>query len=291
MKSTFFHQSTMNLSFKPIYGCTLKFPSINTLGQLPLTDKRNHANLLSYAVATKPRFVTYSQSTQKPFSNTLKKGAIKSKTSSCGKNLETYLADSFSSFPLLKNCAPVFCLETAYDSTSKLSPILPLVDKINGRLCQQEKQSRLFPTPESQRPLTKKDKPGTSQFEKKRKTLFYNKSHIATLSIQSTRNNTLLTLSGSRGKVLKGGWVSAGSLGFKNSRKSTAYASQAAAKSLALRARRLGIRALHLKLQGTGRAKGAVVRTLRKSSLKVLVIRECTAALHNGCRRPKKRRI
>jgi len=261
---------------------------------LPKTDKGNQGKPLIFARATRRGFANQPQTSYGPSSGKLKKEKVeilKTRLSGYCKDTETFLTDSFSSFPLLRNCTPLSSLETACALRAKVYPILPMVDKINGRLCQQEKQSRLLPTPKSIRPLTKKVKPVTSQFEKKRKTLTYNKSHIATLSIQSTRNNTLLTLSGNSGKVLKGGWVSAGSLGFKNSRKSTAYASQAAAKSLALRAKRLGIRALHLRLQGTGRAKGAVVRTLRKSSLKVLVIRECTAALHNGCRRPKKRRI
>ena len=115
--------------------------------------------------------------------------------------------------------------------------------------------------------------------------------HMAICTIHSSRNNTLLTLMAVGGRVLKKGWASAGSLGFKNSRKSSSYASIAAAKSLAHVAKRCKVKTLYLKLHGVGRAKGAVVRTLQQSRLKILVIRECTPAVHNGCRSPKKRRI
>ena len=175
---------------------------------------------------------------------------------------------------------------------SRGDTILPLVDKVNRRLSNQEKRSKIFPTPSSSRPAKQGDSlESTDRVQFPVKRFFYNKKNIATISVLSTRNNTLLTLSGHRGRVLKGGWASAGGLGFKNSRKSTTYAAQAAAKQLALKAKRQGIRAANLKLQGMGRAKGAVVRTLQKSSIKILVIRECTPAVHNGCRRAKKRRI
>ena len=112
-----------------------------------------------------------------------------------------------------------------------------------------------------------------------------------TLFIQSTRNNTLFTLTDSLGKVVKGGWASAGSVGFKNSRKSTAQASQAAAKSITSKARAQKIRSVILRVSGVGRAKAAVVRAFRNCPLKVLAIDECTPVVHNGCRSPKKRRI
>ena len=169
--------------------------------------------------------------------------------------------------------------------------ILSLVGRVNHRLSQQSSRPKLLPTPSSSRQLRLplETKVAAPQFPRKR--FFYKKKKIATLNILSTLNNTLLTLSGFRGRVLKGGWASAGSQGFKNSRKSSTYAAQAAAKQLALRARKLGIRALYLKARGMGRAKGVVVRTLQKSSLRILVIRECTPIVHNGCRPAKKRRI
>lgn len=169
--------------------------------------------------------------------------------------------------------------------------ILPLVEKVNRRLSVQERRSKLFPTPAASRPVIAQDSQTGRPAEFSQKRFFYNKKNIATISVLSTRNNTLLTLSGTRGSVLKAGWASAGSLGFKNSRKSTTYAAQAAAKQLALKAKRQGIRGLHLRLRGMGRAKGAVVRTLQKCSLRILVIRESTPTVHNGCRCPKKRRI
>ena len=165
--------------------------------------------------------------------------------------------------------------------------ITPLVAKINQRLFYQGRLTPLLANISKTRPLRTE----TFHNEYAEKRLFYKKKQIATVNIHSSSNNTLLTLTGAQGKVFSGGWASAGTCGFKHSRKSTTYASQAAAKQLALKAKSLGIKALHLKLYGTGRAKGAVVRTLRQCRLKVLLIRECTPVIHNGCRSPKKRRI
>lgn len=167
----------------------------------------------------------------------------------------------------------------------EITTLKPLVHKINRRLALQEKISI------------------SSQISSKRKNFSVYKNHtrsakkrnhkknIGIISVYTSRNNTLLTLSRSKGQLVKGGWASAGSAGFKNSRKSTTYASQAAAKSIALKAKQLGLYSLHVKLRGMGRAKAAIVRFLRRSSLKILAIRECTPTVHNGCRPPKVRRI
>lgn len=178
------------------------------------------------------------------------------------------------------------CLKSVPPFTLLPKDVMPLVDKLNKRLYNQEKQLERFPIPTTIRPVISK-----TYSVKNKAGRTFSKKHIATLSVLSSRNNTLLTLSGGGGRVLKSGWASAGSVGFKNSRKSSTYASQAAAKSLLLRAKQQGIRALHIKLLGTGRAEGAVVRTLQQSSLKIWAIKECTSAVHNGCRRPKIRRI
>lgn len=168
----------------------------------------------------------------------------------------------------------------------------PLVRKINRRLALQEKISLSSHITSKRKPARVKESPvvgfspSVALSKKKR-----NKKNIGIITVHTSRNNTLLTLSRGRGQVVKGGWASAGTVGFKNSRKSTTSASQAATKSIALKAKRLGLHYLHVKVKGMGRAKAGVVRLLRRSSLKILAIRESTPTVHNGCRPPKMRRI
>lgn len=167
----------------------------------------------------------------------------------------------------------------------EITTLKPLVHKVNRRLALQEKIS-LSAQIKSKRGVLVDHESRTRTTIKRN-----HKKNIGIISVYTSRNNTLLTLSRRQGQLVKGGWASAGSAGFKNSRKSTTYASQAAAKSIALKAKQLGLYYLHVKLKGMGRAKAAVVRLLRRSSLKVLAIRECTPTVHNGCRPPKVRRI
>nr|AST08669.1 30S ribosomal protein S11 [Chlorella heliozoae] len=109
------------------------------------------------------------------------------------------------------------------------------------------------------------------------------------IHIQSTRNNTILTLTDLEGKTKF--WSSAGNLGFKNSRKSTSYAAQAVAEFIATKAFSLGIDSVVLKIKGLGYGKLTAIRALAKSRLNVTQIVERTPVAHNGCRPPKKRRV
>jgi small subunit ribosomal protein S11 len=107
--------------------------------------------------------------------------------------------------------------------------------------------------------------------------------------IQSTRNNTILTLTDLQGNTQF--WTSAGSLGFRNARKSTTYAAQAAAELLATRAFHLGFYSVTVKLKGLGYGKESSIRALYKSKVYITKIVELTPTSHNGCRSPKKRRL
>lgn len=107
--------------------------------------------------------------------------------------------------------------------------------------------------------------------------------------ILSTKNNTIITLTDLEGNTKY--WTSAGVLGFKNSRKSTTYAAQAAAEQTALKALSMGFYSVLVKLKGLGYGKDTCVRTLAKSRLSITKIVEQTPVSHNGCRPPKKRRI
>jgi len=120
---------------------------------------------------------------------------------------------------------------------------------------------------------------------KYRKTL-YQKGIIHVLS---TKNNTIITLTNSEGQPQFR--VSAGTLGFRNSRKSTTYAAQAAAETLTNKALQLGFSSVIIKVKGLGYGKESCIRAFYKSRLIIKKIIEITPIAHNGCRAPKKRRI
>lgn len=109
------------------------------------------------------------------------------------------------------------------------------------------------------------------------------------IHIQSSRNNTILTLTDLQGNCKF--WSSAGNIGFKNSRKSTSYAAQAVAEIVATKALNLGFDSVTVKIKGLGYGKLSAIRALYKSKLNVARIIELTPIAHNGCRPPKKRRV
>lgn len=109
------------------------------------------------------------------------------------------------------------------------------------------------------------------------------------LHIQSTLNNTILTLTQSNGSTLY--WASSGTAGFKNSRKSTSYAAQAAAEKIAQFCQLKKLRTLNVKLKGLGYGKEACLKGLQLNGIFIHKIEEITSIPHNGCRLPKKRRM
>jgi small subunit ribosomal protein S11 len=107
--------------------------------------------------------------------------------------------------------------------------------------------------------------------------------------VQSTFNNTLVTLTDPTGAVLA--WGSAGQSGFKGSRKSTPYAAQMAAEGAARRAMEHGLRQVEVYVKGPGSGREAAIRALQAAGLNILSIRDVTPIPHNGCRPPKRRRV
>lgn len=107
--------------------------------------------------------------------------------------------------------------------------------------------------------------------------------------IQSTFNNTLITFTDQNGNVLT--WGSAGSNGFKGSRKSTPFAAQVAAQEAAKLAMENGVREVDILIKGPGPGREAAIRSLQASGLRVRSITDVTPIPHNGCRPPKKRRV
>jgi small subunit ribosomal protein S11 len=107
--------------------------------------------------------------------------------------------------------------------------------------------------------------------------------------IQSTFNNTLITLTDPQGNTIA--WGSAGTVGFSGSRKSTAFAAQRAAENAVRKAMEHGLRQVEVFVRGPGPGREAAIRTLQSSGLMVTSIRDVTPAPHNGCRPPKRRRV
>ena len=107
--------------------------------------------------------------------------------------------------------------------------------------------------------------------------------------IQSTFNNTLITLTDPSGAVIA--WGSSGQAGFKGSRKSTPYAAQLAAEQAARRAMEHGLRQIEVMVRGPGSGREAAIRSLQAAGLNVISIRDVTPIPHNGCRAPKRRRV
>ena len=107
--------------------------------------------------------------------------------------------------------------------------------------------------------------------------------------IQSTFNNTIITITDSNGDVLT--WASAGTVGFKGSRKSTPFAAQRAAEVAADKATKFGLKEVDVKVKGPGSGRESAITALQQAGLHVKAIEDVTPLPHNGCRPPKKRRV
>lgn len=107
--------------------------------------------------------------------------------------------------------------------------------------------------------------------------------------ITATFNNTIVSISDTHGNVIS--WSSAGSRGFKHSRKSTPFAAQMAAEDAARTAMDHGMRTVIAYLKGPGSGRESALRALQSAGLKVTAIRDVTPVPHNGCRPPKRRRV
>ena len=127
----------------------------------------------------------------------------------------------------------------------------------------------------ARRPRTKK---------KERKNIEKGVAHI-----KSTFNNTVITISDVRGNTIS--WASAGTAGFKGSRKSTPFAAQLAAEKAAREAMEHGLREVAVMVKGPGSGREAAIRSLQAAGLEVSLIKDVTPIPHNGCRPPKRRRV
>ncbi|MCH7715266.1 MAG: 30S ribosomal protein S11 [Gemmatimonadetes bacterium] len=107
--------------------------------------------------------------------------------------------------------------------------------------------------------------------------------------ITATFNNTLITISDLKGNTVA--WGSAGKSGFKGSKKSTSFAATVAAENCGREAANLGVKRLHVRVQGPGSGRESAIQALASAGLQILSIRDVTPIPHNGCRPPKKRRV
>lgn len=107
--------------------------------------------------------------------------------------------------------------------------------------------------------------------------------------IYATFNNTIITFTNLRGDTIT--WASAGSSGFRGTRKSTAFAAQTAAEKVALEALSNGIKSVHIFIKGQGSGRESAIRAIKGAGLRILTLNDVTPVAHNGCRPPKRRRV
>jgi len=125
---------------------------------------------------------------------------------------------------------------------------------------------------------------GASRKKKERKNIQNGVAHI-----RSTFNNTIVTISDVNGNTIS--WSSAGSQGFKGSRKSTPFAAQVAAEIAAKKAMEHGLQNIEVYVKGPGSGREAALRALQGAGFNITAIRDVTPIPHNGCRPPKRRRV
>ena len=127
-------------------------------------------------------------------------------------------------------------------------------------------------------------KKGATRKRRERKNIDRGAVHI-----QSTFNNTIVTISDTQGNTVS--WASAGEMGFRGSRKSTPFAAQTAAETAAKIAMEHGMKTVEVYVKGPGQGREAAIRALQTAGLEVTMIKDVTPIPHNGCRPPKRRRV
>ena len=111
----------------------------------------------------------------------------------------------------------------------------------------------------------------------------------AVVHVTSSFNNTMVTITDAQGNAIS--WSSAGTMGFKGSRKSTPYAAQVAAEDAAKKAQEHGLQTVEVNVRGPGSGRESALRALQAAGLTITSIRDTTPIPHNGCRPPKRRRV
>lgn len=115
------------------------------------------------------------------------------------------------------------------------------------------------------------------------------KTREGRIYVFSSYNNTIITLTDPQGNVLT--WVSAGSIGFKGTKKSTPFAASKVAEAISQTAKKLGIEKVQVLIKGIGSGRDSAIRSLANRGLDITLIKDVTTIPHNGCRPPKARRV
>ena len=131
--------------------------------------------------------------------------------------------------------------------------------------------------------MAKKQSTGRQKPKEKRQVL------QGVVHIQSTFNNTIVSITDQKGEVLS--WASAGSVGFKGTKKGTPFAAQMAAENAARKASEHGLKRVDVMVKGPGSGRETAIRSLSNAGLEVSMIKDVTPIPHNGCRAPKRRRV
>jgi small subunit ribosomal protein S11 len=125
---------------------------------------------------------------------------------------------------------------------------------------------------------------GVKKGKKEKKVVVHGIAHV-----HASFNNTIVTITDLEGNVVS--WSSAGTLGFKGSRKGTPFAAQQAATTAAASAREHGLRSIDIRVKGPGSGRESAIRALQGAGVEIKSIRDVTPIPHNGCRPPKRRRV
>ena len=131
--------------------------------------------------------------------------------------------------------------------------------------------------------MAKKQATGRQRQKEKRQVL------QGVVHIQSTFNNTIITIADQKGEVLS--WASAGSVGFKGTKKGTPFAAQMASENAARKAAEHGLKRVDVMVKGPGSGRETAIRALSNVGFEVTLIKDVTPIPHNGCRAPKRRRV
>ena len=127
-------------------------------------------------------------------------------------------------------------------------------------------------------------KKGATRKRREKKNIEKGAAHI-----QSTFNNTIVTIADVQGNVIS--WATSGEMGFRGSKKSTPFAAQTAAETAAKAAMEHGLKTVEVYVKGPGQGREAAIRALQAAGLEVTMIKDVTPIPHNGCRPPKRRRV
>jgi len=128
------------------------------------------------------------------------------------------------------------------------------------------------------------NKKGATRKRREKKNIEKGAAHI-----QSTFNNTIVTIADVQGNVIS--WATSGEMGFRGSKKSTPFAAQTAAETAAKAAMEHGLKTVEVFVKGPGQGREAAIRALQAAGLEITLIKDVTPIPHNGCRPPKRRRV